>query len=158
VVVADEVRGLSGRTQEAAEEIKSRIDHLNQQVDDLSATMKDNVSAVSSTGSALTDTGERFASITASVLQTKNMISETQAITDQELSRNAEIKEHIDEIRRLSQASNERAINVGQSSALLNQLASSLKQMLSGASDSLEVKDSATVDLFLSAMHIHYET
>jgi Amt family ammonium transporter len=147
-VVADEVRGLSKRTQEAAEEIKGRIDHLNEQVDVLSTTMKSNVLAVNSTGHTLSETGQRFSSIVESVAKTKDMIAETQNVTELELNRSQEVKSSIDELRTLSSASNERAINVGQSSALLDQLADNLKNMLSGAAKGIEINDSQAIDLF----------
>ena len=129
-VVADEVRNLSNTTQDAANQVDELVKRLVGGVEHGHNTMKENQQRVHSTLESLESTKEHFDNIFSSVKVNCTQLDEVNRLTSQQEMLNASAQSSIESIQRLSQSSQERAINVSQSGGLLEELSYSITRLL----------------------------
>lgn len=129
-VVADEVRTLASRTQKSTEDIQGMLGQLQTGVQraveamNASTTMTDE--AVGSAGEA----GESLAGIGSAVQNITNMAIQIATAAEEQSTVTAEIDKNLVEINQLAMTTSEDATRTANASQQLNQLSSSLRQLL----------------------------
>jgi len=144
-VVADEVRSLASRTQEATNEIRSMIDNLHNGIGGAVSAMEGNIQQVSLALNEVETSKESFNSISSAINQINEMNSHIAAAAEQQQQVSEEMNQNILSISDQSNNANEEAEGLQQSALKLNKMALGLQDQLN------------TIDIGLSATEFDFD-
>ncbi|MBD1388380.1 CZB domain-containing protein [Neiella sp. HB171785] len=149
-VVADEVRGLAGRSQEAALEIRRMLEHLSDEISQSASTIENNNGAAHLALDKVANSREKFKDITEGVEQINQMSTEIATAVSQQASVTNEMATSVETISDHSAATERKGETLQHSAMVINQHASLLQDQI----NELDLSESQMLD-FQSAKQAH---
>ncbi|WP_186453861.1 methyl-accepting chemotaxis protein [Denitratisoma sp. DHT3] len=128
-VVADEVRKLSGQTQEATVEVGSIVDQVDRTMSALSNIIETSQTKAISSVEQITESGHTLQEITAKVGTIRTMNHEIARATEQQQQGSESITQRITDLESISSASNAQARALTEISRKISNLTQSLKSV-----------------------------
>lgn len=129
-VVADEVRGLAGRTQESIEEIHNMIESLQAGARDAGAVMAAGKEQAESSVEQAASAGEAISAITAQVDIINDMNTQIASAAEQQSAVSEEVNRNIQNINQMADQTSENAQQASSASQQLSSAASKLNQLV----------------------------
>ena len=129
-VVADEVRTLSARTQEATDEIKNLVGRLQESATNAGEAMSESRKETEYTVNISQDADKRLNEILSIVTEIQDMSRQNAVITEQQSATSAEIKGRMEGMQESANHSSGRASHLKDSSSQLAQLSTRLKAIV----------------------------
>ena len=129
-VVADEVRTLASRTQKSTEDIQGMLSQLQSGVQRAVEAMNASTAMTHEAVGSASEAGESLAGIGSAVQNITNMAIQIATAAEEQSTVTAEIDKNLVEINQLAMTTSEDATKTANASQRLNQLSSSLRQLL----------------------------
>lgn len=129
-VVADEVRTLASRTQKSTEDIHGMLSQLQSGVQRAVEAMNASTAMTNEAVGSASEAGESLAGIGSAVQNITNMAIQIATAAEEQSTVTAEIDKNLVEINQLAMTTSEDATKTANASQRLNQLSSSLRQLL----------------------------
>ncbi len=129
-VVADEVRGLAKRTQDSTSEIQGLIERLQQGTNDVVSSMEKSAEIVGSSVSEAGKSGEAFLMISESIAKINDMNTQSANASEEQSSTAEEINTNVLNVSRISEQSEEYALQGVNSSETLHTLSMSFRKIV----------------------------
>ncbi|WP_020410178.1 methyl-accepting chemotaxis protein [Hahella ganghwensis] len=130
-VVADEVRGLAGRTTESASEITTTINDIQQGTRAVVAVMTKGVEQVNEGADLATKAGESIEEIRSSSHRVMEMFMEISMMLNEQSQASTNVAENVERIATMTETNSHAVQEVATSAEQLEGMASSLNQALS---------------------------
>ena len=129
-VVADEVRTLAGKTQEATQEINVIIAQLQEKAIEAVATISKSDQIVENAVTQANNSSQSLDSISNAIIEISNANHHIATAADQQSSVTREIDERVLAIADLSEQSTQRSLKINNGSEAVNKLGSKLSQLI----------------------------
>lgn len=129
-VVADEVRTLASRTQKSTEDIQGMLGQLQSGVQRAVEAMNASAAMTDDAVTSVNEAGESLAGIGSAVQNITNMAIQIATAAEEQSSVTSEIDRNLVEINQLAMTTSDGAEKTANASQQLNQLSSSLRQLL----------------------------
>jgi methyl-accepting chemotaxis protein len=129
-VVADEVRTLASRTQKSTEDIQGMLSQLQSGVQRAVEAMNASTAMTNEAVGSASEAGESLAGIGSAVQNITNMAIQIATAAEEQSTVTAEIDKNLVEINQLAMTTSEDATKTANASQRLNQLSSSLRELL----------------------------
>lgn len=129
-VVADEVRTLASRTQKSTEDIQGMLGQLQSGVQRAVEAMNASAAMTNDAVTSVIEAGESLAGIGTAVQNITNMAIQIATAAEEQSSVTTEIDRNLVEINQLAMTTSDGAEKTANASQQLNQLSSSLRQLL----------------------------
>jgi methyl-accepting chemotaxis protein len=131
-VVADEVRKLAEKTTSATKEIVEMINHIQDDTNRAVETMRSGTEKVATGVSSANEAGDSLQEIVASVQNVTDMVQQIATAAEQQSATGGEVASNIESVANITQQTAEGAQESSGATNNLNDLAQSLKQIVTG--------------------------